>query len=364
MTEITKSKDYLQTLEEIKQKVKTAQIKAHLAVNREMIILYWQIGRIIIEQRKTQKWGSKVIEKLASDLKSEFGTMTGLSTRNLKYMAYFSENYPDLLIVKDDNLIGQQSVAQLESHYFINDKLAVFLSIPWGHNIEIMTNLGKLEENIWYAQKTIENSWSRNVLAIQIKSNLFKRQAIKEVKVNNFALTLPEDNSDLANDIFKDEYNFEFIDNSKGRLAERAIEKALIDDVIKFLTELGQGFAFVGKQYHLEAGDEDYYIDLLFYHLKLRSYIIIELKTTKFKPEYAGKMAFYLSQIDKKLKSEVDNNSIGIILCPDPSSDEVRETINYITKPMGVAGYQLAEDKKEIPEELKALEELKKINLK
>jgi predicted nuclease of restriction endonuclease-like (RecB) superfamily len=360
-TEITESKNYLQTLEDIKQRVKNAQIKAHLSVNREMLILYWQIGEVILEQRKTQKWGSKVIEKLTLDLKSEFNTMKGLSTTNLKYMAIFAENYPDLLVAKHKKPIGQQPIDQLELNYFINDKLSVFLNIPWGHNIDIMTNSGKLEQNIWYAQNTIKNSWSRNVLAIQIQSNLYKRQAIKEVKVNNFQLTLPEENSDLANDIFKDEYNFEFIDNSKGRLAERAIEKALIDDVIKFLTELGQGFAFVGKQYHLEAGGEDYYIDLLFYHLKLRSYIIIELKTTKFKPEYAGKMAFYLSQIDKKLKSEVDNNSIGIILCPDPSSDEVRETINYITKPMGVAGYQLAADKKEIPKELKSLEELKNI---
>ena len=348
MTEITKSKDYLQTLEEIKKKVHSAQMRAHLAVNREMIILYWQIGKTILEKQEKNKWGSKVIERLSKDLSKDFLHMKGFSKRNLEFMQQFASTY--------QNVIPKQLVSEIV--------LPPIFNIPWGHNIAIMQKIGDISECLWYAQKTIENSWSRNVLAIQIQSNLYKRQAIKEVKVNNFALTLPEENSDLANDIFKDEYNFEFIDNSKGRLAERAIEKALIDDVIKFLTELGQGFAFVGKQYHLEAGDEDYYIDLLFYHLKLRSYIIIELKTTKFKPEYAGKMAFYLSQIDKKLKSEVDNNSIGIILCPDPSSDEVRETINYITKPMGVAGYQLAEDKKEIPEELKALEELKKINLK
>ena len=348
MTEIIESKDYLQTLEEIKKKVKSAQMRAHLAVNQEMIILYWQIGKTILEKQEKNKWGSKVIERLSKDLSKDFLHMKGFSKRNLEFMQQFAATY--------QNVIPKQLVSEIA--------LPPIFSIPWGHNIAIMQKIGDISECLWYAQKIIENSWSRNVLAIQIQSNLYKRQAIKEVKVNNFQLTLPEENSDLANDIFKDEYNFEFIDNSKGRLAERAIEKALIDDVIKFLTELGQGFAFVGKQYHLEAGDEDYYIDLLFYHLKLRSYIIIELKTTKFKPEYAGKMAFYLSQIDKKLKSEVDNNSIGIILCPDPSSDEVRETINYITKPMGVAGYQLAEDKKEVPEELKALEEFKKINLK
>ena len=199
------------------------------------------------------------------------------------------------------------------------------------------------------------------MLMIQIDSNLYDRQVVKEIKVNNFSLTLPEQDSDLASDIFKDEYNFEFIDNSKGRLKERALEKALVDDVIKFLTELGQGFAFVGKQYKVETSDEDYYIDLLFYHLELRSYIIIELKTTKFKPEYAGKMAFYLSQVDKNIKKDRDSDSIGIILCPNSLSKEARETINYITKPMGVAGYQLAEDKKVLPKELKSLEDLKKL---
>lgn len=311
-----------------------------------MIILYWNIGNTILERQNKFGWGTSVIENLSKDLMIEFGTMKGFSARNLNKMRQFAVEYPSLISHNDGaEVISPQVVAEL----------------PWGHNIELISKVKDKEKRIWYAQKIVENGWSRNMLSLQIGSKLYDRQAKNEIKLNNFVLTLPENDSDLANDIFKDEYNFEFIDNEEGRLKERALEKALVDDVVKFLTELGKGFAFVGKQYHLEAGDEDYYIDLLFYHLDLRSYIVIELKTTKFKPEYAGKMAFYLSQIDKKLKKNIDNDSIGIILCPESSNTEAKETINYITKPMGVAGYQLAEDKKEIPKELQPLEALKKL---
>jgi predicted nuclease of restriction endonuclease-like (RecB) superfamily len=341
-TEIIESKNYLQTLEDIKRKVKSAQLKAHFAVNKEMIALYWQIGNIILERQEKFEWGNAIIDDIAKDLKNEFGTMKGFSVRNLQKMKQFANEYPSLYL---GNQNTPQAVAEL----------------PWGHNMELISKVKDKEQRLWYAQKAVENGWSRFVLTTQIETNLYSRQAIDEIKTNNFTLTLPENDSDLANEIFKDEYNFEFIDNSKGRLQEREIEKNLVDNVIKFLTELGKGFAFVGKQYHLEAGDDDYYIDLLFYHLELRSYIIIELKTTKFKPEYAGKMAFYLSQVDKKLKKDIDNDSIGIILCKESKNKEVQETINYITKPMGVAGYQLAEDKKELPKELKPVEDLKKL---
>jgi predicted nuclease of restriction endonuclease-like (RecB) superfamily len=308
-----------------------------------------------LDQRKSQSWGSKVIEKLAQDLKTEFSTMKGFSTTNLKYMASFAENYPELLV------IGQESLDQFEESYFVNEKLRIIFSITWYHNLCLLHDVKGRKERLWYAEQVVKDGWSRNVLSFQIKSNLYDRQAKKEIKVNNFQITLPSNDSDLANDIFKDEYNFEFIDNAQGGLKERALENALIDDVIKFLTELGKGFAFVGKQYHVEVDDEDYFIDLLFYHLELRCFIVIELKTTKFKPEYAGKMAFYLSQVDKKLKKKNDSNSIGIILCPESKNKQAQETINFITKPMGVAGYQLAEDKKELPKELKPLSELQKL---
>jgi len=337
----TQSKNYISVLEDIKSRVKSAQIKAHLSVNQEMIKLYWEIGKTILDKQSQYEWGSSVIDSFSRDLKKEFGTLKGFSSRNLRKMRTFASEYPDFL---SENSIWPQLVAKL----------------PWGHNIELISKVKNKDQRLWYAKQTVENGWSRNILMMQIESNLYERQAKNEIKTNNFQLTLPAKNSDLVSDIFKDEYNFEFIDNS-NRLQERQLEKSLTDNVINFLTELGKGFAFVGKQYHLQADEEDYYIDLLFYHLDLRSYIIIELKTTKFKPEYAGKMAFYLSQIDKKLKKNNDNNSLGIILCPDSSSKQAKETINYITKPMGVAGYQLAENKKEIPKELRPIEDLKKI---
>ena len=214
---INLSKDYISTLEDIKIKIKSAQIKAHLSVNQEMLILYWQIGRVISYQRQAQKWGGKIIKQLADDLKMEFQTMKGFSKRNLEYMASFYEAYAELLIINKDqkvfekqSLIVHQPGAQLESKYFINSKQDIYLKIPWRHNVEIITKVKGSKERLWYAKKTVENSWSRNVLMIQIDSNLYARQAKKELKTNNFQLTLPDQNSDLAQDLFKDKYNFEF----------------------------------------------------------------------------------------------------------------------------------------------------------
>ena len=350
--------NYINTLEDIKQRIKTAQIKAHLSVNREMLILYWQIGNTILDRQEQEGWGTKITRKLSEDLRKAFPNMKGFSYTNLRYMQRFADTYPDLLICQAP--LGK---FEKDQEIFYSNCANIILNITWYHNITLLDKLQNKEKRLWYARKTIENGWSRNILLLQIKSNLYKRQADKEIKTNNFQTTLPENNSDLANDIFKDEYNFDFIDAPHGKLKERTIEKALIDDVIKFLLELGKGFSFVGKQYHLEAANKDYYCDLLFYHLDLRSFIIIELKTTEFKPEYAGKMVFYLAQIDKKLKKDTDNYSIGIILCPNsPANKEIQEdTISYITKPMGVAGYELADKKQELPKELKPLEDLKKL---
>ena len=255
--------------------------------------------------------------------------------------------------------IGQALLGQLENIFF-SPEAKVILNITWYHNITLLDKVKDQAKRLWYAQQTIEHGWSRSVLVHQIESNLYSRQAIQQIKTHNFNKTLPEEQSDLAQKMLKQEYDFSLIDTA-GAVKERGLEKALIDDIIKFLTELGKGFAFVGKQYHIEAGGDDYYIDLLFFHLKLRSYIVIELKTTKFKPEYAGKMAFYLARIDKTLKTKHDNDSIGIILCKDENKEVRDEVIQYITKPIGVAGYQLAECKKEVPEELKEIEELKKL---
>lgn len=368
MTDITQDKHYLSTLEEIKHKVKNAQIKAHFAVNREMLILYWQIGKTILEKQEAEGWGAKITRKLAEDLTIAFPQMKGFSYTNIRYMQRFAENYPDLLICQqvagklETPAFVQQTLTQIENSHFINDRLGIFLNIPWGHNMVILDKVTDSIQRLWYAKKTVENGWSRFVLITQIETNLYTRQGVIENKTNNFAITLPQEDSDLANEIFKDEYNFEFIDNADGLLKERGIENALVDNVIKFLLELGQGFAFVGKQYHLEVAGEDFYIDLLFYHIKLKSYIVIELKNTKFKPEYVGKVGFYLACVDDYIKDDKDNNSIGIILCKDDTANkEIKEkSLKCMIRPIGIASYKLAE-KHELPKELESIKELERL---
>jgi len=225
----------------------------------------------------------------------------------------------------------------------------VVAQIPWSHNLVILEKVKSLDERRWYIEKTIENGWSRNILTIQIETNLYARQALAD-KITNFEALMPAVQSDLANETLKDPYIFDFIALRDG-LDERDIEKQLVQKITKFLLELGTGFAFIGNQYHLEIGDEDYYIDLLFYHTRLRCYVVIELKTGKFKPEYAGKLNFYLSAVDDKLKTEHDNPSIGIILCKEKNKLVAEYSLKDMTKPMGISEYKLLQ---EIPEELKS----------
>lgn len=319
------SQNYVELLQNLKKEINQARIKAHLSVNKEMIHLYWKIGNQILERQKTDGWGSKVIENISKDLRKEFPEMKGLSTRNLVYMQSFAKAYKDFSIT-------QQLVAQ----------------IPWGHNCLIIDKIQNTDQRIWYIQKTIENGWSRNVLNLQIQSNLYKRQGSS---INNFKNTLPESQSDLAQNIIKDPYNLEFLD-IKGKFNERKLEENLIDHIRNFLLELGQGFAFIGNQYHIELEGEDYYLDLLFYHVKLKCYVVIELKTGKFKPEYAGKLNFYLNLMDKKVKEKSDNPTIGLILCEDKKGITVEYAIEGINKPIGVSRFNLTET---IPEKLKGL---------
>jgi predicted nuclease of restriction endonuclease-like (RecB) superfamily len=340
-TALSDSKHYLQTLEELKSRIKSAQIKAHLAVNKEMLILYWQIGKVIVEQRKSQRWGSKVINTLSEDLKKEFNTMKGFSSTNLKYMASFAENYPDLLLLPNNNAIGQAPLDQLEIGYFVNEKLSSILNITWYHNLSLLQDITDHNQRLWYAQETIANGWSRNILMHQIKSDLYSRQTTLN-KTHNFDLTLPNPQSDLATNLLKDEYNFEFLRG--GDFKEKEVEDQLTENIVKFLLELGKGFAFVGRQYHLEVGGQDFFIDLLFYNLELRCYVVIELKTGEFKPEYAGKLGFYLSVLDEKLKKDQDQNSIGIILCTKNNKEVSKHSVRYMTKPIGVSEYKIAEE--------------------
>lgn len=279
--------EYLSIIENIKHEINAAQYRAALHVNADMLLLYYDIG-CVINEHKT--WGSKFIDNLAADIRLAFPKSKGYSVRNLKYMAKFAETYPEREFV-------QQVVAQ----------------IPWGHNIVILDKVNNLEERKWYIKKSAKNGWSRNVLVHQIESNLYQRQVLAE-KVSNFENRLPSPQSELAVQTMKDPYVFDFIAFNEDML-ERDIEQALVRDVTRLLLELGTGFAFLGNQYHLNVGGDDFYIDLLFYNINLRCYVVIELKTGDFKPEYAGKLNFYLSAVDGILKKEQDNPSIGLLLC-------------------------------------------------
>ena len=314
---------YDEFLRGLKERIRTAQVRAALAVNRELVLLYWRIGQDILERQRQSGWGSKVIDRLAADLRSAFPEMSGFSPRNLKYMRAFAEAWPDEDFV-------QQVAAQL----------------PWFHNCTILDKLKNLAERIWYAQQTIENGWSRNILIHQSESNLFHR---KGKAITNFDRTLPAPQSELAQQIIKDPYNFDFL--SLGSEAkERDLERGLIAQLQKFLLELGVGFAFVGSQYPLEVDGEDFFIDLLFYHLKLRCFVVIDLKMDQFRPEYAGKMNFYLSAVDDLLKHSSDQPSLGIILCKTKKKMVVEYALRDTSKPLGVAEYRITAA---LPERLK-----------
>lgn len=314
---------YEALLSDLKNRISSARTRAALAVNRELILLYWQIGREILTRQEAEKWGAKVIERLAADLRREFPDMKGLSSRNLKYMRAFADAWPDGEFV-------QQLAAQ----------------IPWFHNCVLLDKVAKPSEREWYIRKAIEHGWSRNVLVHQIESGLMRRQG---QAITNFKATLPSPQSDLSHETLKDPYLFDFL--SIGEEAhEREIERELVKHITNFLLELGAGFSYVGKQYHMEVGGEDFYIDLLFYHLKLRCYVVIELKAGPFKPEYAGKLNFYLSAVDAQLRHESDNPSIGLILCKDKNKLVAEYALKDIAKPVGVSEYSLVEA---IPEELK-----------
>ncbi len=327
-------KDYPQFLSQLKDEISKARIRASLSANSEMILLYWKIGQGILSRQDHEGWGAKVIDRLAVDLRSAFPDMKGFSSRNLKYMRALAETYPKEPFV-------QQTVAQ----------------IPWGHNVRILDHVKTHEERQWYIHQTIAHGWSRDVLVMQIESGLYER---KGKAVTNFKKTLPEAQSDLAHQVLKDPYVFDFL--SVGDEAqEREIEKDLVRHITKFLLELGAGFSFVGKQYHLEVGEDDFYIDLLFYHLRLRCYFVVELKTGKFKPEFAGQLNFYLSAIDDKLRHSSDNPTIGLLLCKNKNKMVAEYALKDVSKPIGVSEYKIM---KSIPAKLKTslptIEELEK----
>lgn len=316
---------YTSFLADLKSRIRSAQIKASLAVNSELILLYWDIGREILGRQRREGWGTKVIDRIGFDLTKAFPTTKGFSARNLKYMRVLAEAYPEKSIV-------QQVVAQ----------------IPWGHHVLIFFKIRDRDKRLWYMERTIENGWSRAVLWHQIELKLYERQkGIR--KLTNFRRTLPPPQSDLANEILKDPYHFDFL-NLKEAALEKDLEKGLLEHIRAFLLELGRGFAFVGSQYPLKVGGEEFYVDLLFYHLKLRSFIVIDLKMTEFKPEFAGKMSFYLSAIDDLLRHPEDRPTIGIILCKGKNKVIVEYALHDSRKPIGISSYKLTHA---LPKQLK-----------
>ena len=321
MPMLINSEEYLSTIESIKQNIRTAQYRATISVNKELLLLYHSIGLVINEHKA---WGNKFVENLAADIKLAFPDVTGYSVRNLKYMAKFALRFPDREFVQ-----------------------AVLAQITWYHHITLMDKVKSADEHIWYAEQAAKNGWTRNVLVHQIESGLYQRQVLVE-KVSNFENRLPSPQSELALQTMKDPHIFDFIP-FKEDMRERDMEHALVKDVTKLLLELGTGFAFLGNQYHLNVGGDDFYIDLLFYNLNLRCYVVIELKTGEFKPEYAGQLNFYLSAVDGILKKEHDNPSIGLLLCKSKNDLVAEYSLKDMSKPIGVSAYRVTSN---LPEEL------------
>lgn len=342
MKKLSPKKSYITLISELKTQIQTARIKASLAVNRELILLYFKIGKSILEKEIEEGWGTKITERISQDLQKSFPEMKGLSYTNIRYMKRFADSICQQTAGKlGYEAICQQAVGKLEICQQVGGVNEIpFFEIPWGHNVTLIDQTESTEQRLWYAKQSILNGWSRSVLIHQIKSDLYRRQ-VSATKSHNFDLTLPKAQSKLVESIFKDEYNFDFIRGSE--LKEKELEDCLIENVTKFLLELGRGFAFIGKQYPLVVGGQDFFIDLLFYNFELRCFVIVELKTGEFKPEYSGKLAFYLSVIDEKLKHQQDQDSIGIVLCSKNNKEISKHSTRYIIKPLGISEYKTSE---------------------
>lgn len=353
-------KQYRQWLVALKEDISNLKLQAVLQVNQHMLLLYWYLGKQIIQKVDVEGWGAKVIPQLAKDLQKPFPDMQGFSARNLRYMRQFANAYPDLLIgqqaaaqiqagektsakrsmralQRHETTIGQQAAAQFNNtQWFLSNPSLV--SIPWGHHMYLLDKISDKEARLWYIQKTIEHNWSRAVLQYQVQTDLFQRQK-KNKKHSNFHLTLPKPQSDLANQVLKDPYIFNFLEFGE-KMTEHELETQLINHIQEFLIELGAGFAFVGRQVKFKTGRKDHFIDLLFYHLILRSYIVIELKMEGFEFAHTGQMNGYLNFVNKHLKQADDHPSIGIILCGSKDEVEVDFALSNINQPIGVSDYR------------------------
>jgi hypothetical protein len=342
MKDIINITDYKDWLQNLKGKIQQSQIKAAIQVNSELLRLYWQIGKDIVEKQAQAKWGDGFLQTLSADLCKEFPTMKGFSYRNLKSIRQWYLFYNQL------DIIGKQVVSQLEVSLF---------SIPWGHHIMIMQRCKNTQEALFYVHKTIENHWSRSVLEHQIALNLYVRQG---KAITNFQHQLPPAMSDLAQELTKDPYIFDFLSITEN-YTEKELQQYLEDNMTKFLLELGKGFCFYGKQVHINVGGDDFYIDLLFYNAHLHCYVVVELKTTKFKPEHIGQLKFYVTAVNKQLRTEGDTPTIGLLICKDKNNVIAEYTLEDIHNPIGVSSYKLFDElSKDYQSSLPSIEEIEK----
>jgi len=343
--------EYASLLEDIKGRIRRGQTRAVLSANRHMLELYWEIGSIIVVRQQAEGWGAGVLRRLAQDLKNELPGLKGFSVRNLKRMTQFHREYPSLFekgpppvaqLPSGENGAekGPQPVAPLDREHADESTDALHLlipRIPWAHNMLLIQKVKNLPTRCWYMQQTLEQGWSRNILDLMIKNRSYERHG---TATTNFASLLPSADSDLVQQALKDPYVFDFLTLEKP-FREREIEAGLVEHLERFMLELGVGFAFVGRQHHIVVGDDDFYLDLLFYHLKLRCFVVIDLKVGAFKPDYAGKMNFYLNAVDDILRHEHDNPSIGLILCQNKKKVLAEYALRGVEKPIGVSEYEL-----------------------
>lgn len=382
--ELIKNSDYIRLLKDIKDRVRNSQIKAAVRVNSELILMYWDLGKTIVQKQKETSWGEGFIEQLSKDLIEEFPEMKGFSERNLKYIRqWFKFYFPNIQFrqqlvaqfhksTKVQQLVGQfknspeiqisqQPVSQFPKQHqkeyasqFRQQSVAqkkieiieILSLVPWGHHIQIITKCQDVDSALFYVLNTIDNNWSRSILVHQIESKLFER---KGKAITNFKLTLPQPQSDLANELLKNPYTLDFLRLS-GKSKEKDLENSMLDNISKFLMELGYGFAFLGKQKLLTVGGDDFYVDLVFFHTKLHCYFIVELKIDEFKPEYAGKLNFYLNAFNEQVKSPGDNPTIGLLLCKKSNKIVAEYSLMNINNPIGISNYKLTE---KLPNDIK-----------
>ncbi|MBQ6062140.1 MAG: DUF1016 family protein [Prevotella sp.] len=332
--------DYLHWMEEVMQRLKNMQIKAAVRVNSTLLEFYWSLGKDMAKIKAEQKWGSGVIEQMSLDLKSAFPNLTGFSTTNLWYIKKWFLFYADAKLhqlggeFQSADIEGNEKLPQLVEKFKMPEKFGL---VPWRHHIEIITHCQSVGEALFYIQKTIDNGWSRSVLENNISSGLFAKQG---KAITNFKTTLPARQSQLAQELLKDPYNFDFLTLADD-YKERELEDALARNISRFLLELGKGFSYVGRQVELRVDDESFFIDMLFYHIRLKCYVVVELKTVKFIPEFAGKLNFYVTAVDRLLKQDDDKPTIGLLICKTKKDTLVEWALADIHKPIGVAGYEL-----------------------